>query len=195
MNFTATFDDRELQKAFRDYMAYTKKSGPEVLKKQIVQLAIGAKGVKGLFQEALSTRRDTVAAIRALPAHLSYRIRRAPGFTVRQEISRRVKNAGFYQASGWIIPGIAQARGKAAVVKTQRGSISAKGGINPSTTITNKSPKAFEFGSRTGYIQRAVNSRARDMQKFVQDKMAKDAKKFSGRHPNFTTSLSELMRL
>lgn len=194
MNFTAKFDDRELQKAFRDYMAHTKRSGPEVLKKQISQLAIGAKGVKGLFQEALTTRAATVAIIRGLPERLNYRIRRAPGFTVKQEINRRIANAGFYQASGWVVPGIAQPRGRGAVVKTQRGSISSKGGINPSVTISNKSPQAFEFGSRTGYIQRAVNSRARDMQKYVQKKMASDAKQFSKPRPHFTT-LADLMSL
>lgn len=194
MNFTATFDSTALNKAFRDYMSYTKRSGPEVLKKQVVQLAIGAKGVKGLFQEALSTRKDTVAEIRGLAAKLDYRIRRAPGFTVRQEIARRIGTAGFFQASGWVIPGIAQPRGKGAVVKTQRGSIKATGGINPSITISNKSPKAFEFGARTGYVQRALNARAKDMQKYVDKKMASDAKEFSKSRPIFS-SLAELMKV
>lgn len=196
MNVEVKFDDRELQKAFRDYMAHTKRSAPEVLKKQITQLAIGAKGVKGLFQEAVGTRPATVATIRGLPEKLGHRIRRAPGFTVKQEIARRVSKAGFYQASGWIVPGIAQPRGRGAVVITQRGSITAKGGINPSTTISNRSPQAFEFGSRTGYIQRALNARARDMQKYVQDKLNKEAKEFSLPKPSFNsifTSISSLM--
>lgn len=195
MTPTIKFDDRAVQKAFRDYIAHTKRTVPEVLKKQIVQLAIGAKGVKGLFQEALSTRRATVAEIRALPAKLNYRIRRAPGFTAKREIARRIVNAGFYQASGWVVPGIAEPRGRGAVVKTQRGSISITGGTNPRATLKNKSPQAFEFGQRTGYVQRALNNRARDMQKYVQKKLASEAKEFSKPHPNFQTTLAELMRL
>lgn len=195
MTPTIKFDDRELQKAFTAYIAYSKRSAPVILKKQIVQLAIGAKGVKGLFQEARSTRRATVAEIRSLPAKLDYRIRRAPGFSVKQEIARRVATAGFYQASGWVIPGIAEPRGKVAIVKTQRGSIRASGGVNPRITISNKSPQAFEFGARTGYVQRAVNARARDMQKYVRDRMASSAKEFSKARPNFQTTLAELMRL
>lgn len=194
MNISVSFDDRELQRAFREYMAHTKRSAPAVLQKQIVQLAIGAKGVKGLFQEAVSTRNATVAAIKALPVALGYRIRRAPGFTVKKEIARRVSKAGYYQASGWLVPGIATMRGKNAQIITQRGSITATGGINPSVTIKNKSPQAFEFGSRTGYIQRALNSRARDMLKYVNDRMASDAAAFSKAHPVFT-SLAELMRI
>lgn len=194
MNISASFDGRELQRAFSEYMNYTKRSGPVVLQKQIVQLAIGAKGVKGLFQEALSTRQATVSAIKALPAALSYRIRRALGFTVKQEIARRVSRAGFYQASGWIVPGIAEARGAGAQVLTQRGSITAKGGVNPSVTIKNKSPQAFEFGSRTGYIQRALNARARDMLAYVEKKMASDGKAFSSNTRPVFTSLAELMR-
>lgn len=195
MKPTITFDDRELQKAFTAYMAYTKRSAPVVLQKQIVQLAIGAKGVKGLFQEALTTRRATVAEIKALLGKLDYRIKRAPGFTVKKEIARRVASAGFYQASGWVVPGIAEPRGKGAVLKTQRGSIKASGGVNPRVTISNKSPKAFEFGQRTGYVQRAVNNRAKDMQKYIQKKMASDGKEFSKKTPRFQTSLAELMRL
>lgn len=194
MNISAKFDDRELQRAFRDYMAYTKRSGPVVLQKQVVQLAIGAKGVKGLFQEALSTRKETVREIRALPKKLNYRIRRTPGFTVKREIARRVASAGYYQASGWVIPGIAEPRGKGAVVRTQRGSIRTTGGINPRVTISNKSPQAFEFGSKTGYVQRAVNNRAADMRKYVDKKMASDAREFSKAKPHFT-SLAALMRI
>lgn len=195
MTPTIKFDDRELQKAFRDYMAHTKRSGPVVLQKQVVQLAIGAKGVKGLFQEALSTRKATVAEIRGLPAKLDYRIKRVPGRTVKQEIAARIANAGFYQASGWVVPGIAVPRGRGAALKTQRGSIKATGGVNPRVTISNSSPKAFEFGSRTGYVQRALNNRARDMRKYVDKKMASEAKEFSKRKPRFESTLAELMRL
>lgn len=194
MKLEATFDDKELQRALTQYISYSKRSAPEILEKQMTSLAIGAKGVKGLFQEALSTRRATVAEIRQLPTRLDYRIKRAHGFTVKKEIARRIASAGFYQASGWVIPGRFQPRGKGGVVKTQRGSISKKGGINPSITIKNSSPKAFEFGSRTGYIQRALNARAKDMLKYVEKKMASDAKKLSLPKPRFT-SLAELMRI
>lgn len=194
MNFQASFDDRELQRAFTEYMAYTKRSAPVVLEKQITQLAVGAKGVKGLFQEALGTRKATVAKIKALPAALGYRIKRVSG-SVKDEIKRRVTVAGFYQASGWVIPGRAEPRGKGVQIKTQRGSIKASGGINPKVTISNSSPQAFEFGERTGYVQRALNARARDMLKYVEKKMASDAKEFSKDKPSFTSTLAELMRL
>lgn len=195
MNISVKFDDRDLQRAFTDYMAYTKKSAQESLQKQIVQLAVGAKGVKGLFQEALATRKETVRDIRSLPARLNFAIRRAPGFSVRQEIARRVQSAGYYQASGWIVPGIAEPRGRGATVKTLRGSIKTTGGINPRVSISNSSPKAFEFGSKTGYIQRALDARARDMLKYVKNKMAREAREFSKPKPNFNIPLSTLESL
>lgn len=177
-------------------MAYTKRSAPVVLNKQITQLAIGAKGVKGLFQEARDTRRATIAEIRALPARLDYRIKRYHG-TVKNEIARRISQAGHYQASGWIVEGLPRPSGKGSKVFTIRGSIRTTGGVNPRVTISNKSPRAFEFGQRTGYVQRAVNNRAKDMLKYVQKKLASDAQEFSKPYPKFVriTTIAELMRL
>ena len=190
MNVTASFDMREVSAALNAYMSHSNRAPEAILYKQATQLAIGAKGVKGLYQEALTHRPEVIREIRALPKRLGHRIKRESG-SVRAEIARRTVQAGRFQASGWITEAMPNPRG--AVVRTVRGKITMRGGANARVTLSNRSPQALEFGSRTGYIQRALNNRARDMRRYVEKKLASDARQLSSRRPRFTP-ISELMR-
>lgn len=194
---TAKFDMSEIDRAFRAYIAHSNRSIPYICEKQMVQLCIGAKGVRGLFQEALRERPETIRQIRALPSRLNWRIKRESG-PAMAEIRRRVAKAGYFQASGWIIKGLPETervnRGPSRVF-TQRGVLMARpSGLNARITVANTSPRALEFGERTGYIQRAINNRAADMEKYVERKLARDAKALSAKVPRFM-SISELMRV
>lgn len=177
---------KQLSQVFSEYAAYNGRSMRELLEKQMVQLAIGAKGSKGLFQEAVAERQRTITEIKALPQKLNWRIKRWRG-SVKQEIARRQRFAGYYQASGWIPPEYLQFFTGKLTIKTNRGSLSARlNGANPSITLTNKSPRALEFGSRSGYIGRAMRNRIRDMDVYIRRKQREAAAEFSKDRPSFS---------
>lgn len=185
--FDTTQMERELTEVFFQYRQLSSRALPVILDKQIQQLAVGAKGVKGLFQEARDTRPATVKEIKSLPKRLGYRIKRDKGVTVVKEIASRIAQAGYFQASGWLYPGVPTPRGGGAKIKTLRGSIqfTAKNGQIARITLSNSSPGAAEFGAKTGYIERAIRNRIADMKVYCQRAMDKIAADFSKPKPKF----------
>ena len=179
--------ETELSQVFAQYVSHSTRSVPEILRKQLSQLAVGAKGVRGLYQEARAIGPITKREIRALPERLSWRIKRQSG-SVKAEIQRRLKHAGLYQASGWLEPSILEGVGNIASVKTLRAEIQwiTGGSGKVSVRLINKTPNAAEFGARTGYILRALSKRIADMKVYVRRNANIDARKFSSKKPDFT---------
>lgn len=182
---------KDLTKTLGEYAAYSKRSNAVVVDKQAQQLAIGSKGVRGLYQEARFVEGPkTKQEIRALLTKLGHRIRRYGG-TAEAEIRRRAAKAGLYQSTGWISDrySINSAR---RLVTTSRGRVSLSlRGDRPSVTIFNESIGAAEFANRTGYIGRAISNRVRDMRVYLTRKLASDAKRFSRPKPKFPKSISQ----
>lgn len=138
-------------------------------------------GVKrgGLFQEARKEAPATKAEIRSLPARLGYRIKRRAGVTVKQEIRRRLKFAGYVQSTGWLNR-VWKNKAKTALrlIKNPRGRVIQNlTGNNPSITLINETPGAAEFAAKTGYVDRALAGRAQDMAKHTEKKILDAARK------------------
>lgn len=200
--FDASVFEREMTRVFNDYRQLNKRALPELLRNRAIQLAIGSgSGVKGsrgtkykgLYQEARSLRSMVRAEIKALPQKLNWRIKRFAG-TVRKEIARRQVQAGYFQASGWLVPGLIDISGEGSQVKTIRGKVSMQlSGNKPSITLTNTSPNALEYGNRTGYISRAVYNQTQDMLVYIQKHLDLTAQEFNKKYPNFRTPIENFM--
>lgn len=192
---TAVFE-REMTRVFNDYRQLNKRALPEIMRKRAISLAIGSgKGAKykGLYQEARDLRPMVQAEIRALPEKLKYRIKRS-GRTVAQEIAARQVQAGYYQASGWLVPGLTDIGGEGSRVKTIRGRVDMQlTGDRPSITLTNTSPNALEFANRTGYMARAVYNQTQDMLVYIQKHLDLTAREFSKKYPNFRTPIENFL--
>lgn len=137
----------------------------------------------GLYQECRKERFDTIADIKSLRSRLGYRIKRAPGVTVPQEIRRRLKHVGDVQSTGWLNR-VWALRGHGAKVRTVKVVGKPRGrvimnlnGVNPSIEITNETPGAEAFANKTGYFRRAVSNREQDMANYVHKKMLQVAQK------------------
>jgi hypothetical protein len=196
MSFDATVFQREMTKVFADYRQLNKRALPYLLRNRMIQLAVGSgKGAKykGLFQEALALRSQVQSEIRALPERLKWHIKRPYG-TALAEIKRRLVNAGRYQASGWLVPGFTDITGEGSNVKTLRGEVSMQlRGSNPSITLTNTSPRALEFGTRTGYIARAFYNQTQDMLVYIQQHLNLTVREFNKKYPNFKQPIEEFI--
>lgn len=185
---------KEMGRVFGDYRQLNKRALPYLLRNRMIQLAVGSgKGGKhrGLFQEALRLRSKVQSEIRALPKKLGWRIKRPPGRTAEQEIAARQVQAGRFQASGWIVPGFSDITSEGSNVKTVRGTVSMKlAGDRPSITLTNTSPRAQEFGNRTGYIARAFYNQTQDMLEYIRKHLNLTADEFRKQYPNFKRSIT-----
>lgn len=187
---------REMNRVFNDYRQLNKRALPYLLRNRAIQLAVGSgRGAKhkGLYQEARALRSSVQAEIRKLPAQLNYRIKRPPGRTVKDEIKARLVHAGIFQASGWIVPGFTDL-GEGFNVKTVRGRVVMKiSGNNPSITLINTSPRALEYGQRTGYIARAFYNQIQDMLVYIQGHLNLTAREFSKTYPSFNRPITDFL--
>lgn len=188
---------REMGRTFEEYSELNKRSVPMLLKKRMVQLAIGSGGGhKGLFQEARDLRPQVQAEIKSLPGKLHHHIRRyhRANNTEAGEIAARLVQAGYFQASGWLVEGFDDTFEAGGSVKTQRGRLDMNlEGDNPSITLTNTSPRALEFGTATGYIARAFFNQTQDMLDYIQKHLDMTAIEFNKTHPNFNKSFDEFV--
>lgn len=187
--FDTSVFEKQMSTVFRDYRALNKRAVPELARKRAIQLAVGSgkRGkFKGLYQEARALRPQVQAEIRGLPSKLDYRIRRPRGRTVKQEIAARLVHAGIFQASGWIVPGFSDITGEGSRVKTVRGKVSiVTSGAKTRITLTNTSPRALEYGQRTGYIARAFYNQTQDMLVYIQKHLGLTVREFNKKYPNF----------
>lgn len=185
---------KEMSRVFAEYRALNGRALPYLLRNRAIQLSIGSgKGGqhKGLYQEALSLRPKVQAEIKALPRKLKWHIKRSPGRTVEKEITYRQLQAGRFQASGWIVPGLQDITGEGAKVKTIRGKVSFTNTASScSVTLTNTSPRAFEFGMRTGYIAKAFYNQTQDMLIYIRKHLGLTVEEFRKKHPNFKRPIS-----
>jgi hypothetical protein len=194
--FDTSVFQREMSRVFNDYRQLNKRALPEILRNRAIALAIGSgKGAKykGLYQEARALRSMVRAEIQALPKKLNWRIKRFAG-TVKAEIARRQVQAGYFQASGWLVPGLIDISGEGSQVKTVRGQVSMQlNGNKPSITLTNTSPNAREYGNRTGYISRALYNQTQDMLVYIQKHLDLTVQEFNKKYPNFRTPIENFM--
>lgn len=182
---------------FRDYRSLNKRAGPVILRNRAIAFAIGSgKGARyrGLFQEARALRSSVVAEIKALPQKLDWRIKRPKGFTVSQEIATRLVQAGYFQASGWLVPGLTDITGEGSNLKTVRGKVLFRGSENHlSVTLTNTSPRALEYAKRTGYMARVFYNQTQDMLVYIKAHLNLTAAEFSKKYPNFRQPIEEFL--
>lgn len=186
----------EMEHVFNEYSELNKRSLPELLKKRMLQLAIGSGGGhKGLFQEARDLRPLVQAEIKYLPKRLNHHILRHGLKTEAAAIQSRLSQAGYFQASGWLVEGFTSGvSGPGSQIKTQRGSLDMQlDGDNPHITLTNSSPRALEFGEATGYIARAFYNQTQDMLEYIQKHLDMTAAEFSRSHPNFHQSMENFI--
>lgn len=178
------FDDRNLRKAFTAYMAVTSRDARTTLEVKAAMLVSGGKGVQGLYQEARKHAPETRAEIRAL-ARKPWKIKRKRG-SAMAEIARRLRYAGFVQSTGWFNKRYGTPRKDGSVpirqVANPRGVVVSRlSGPKMFISITNRTPRAGEFASKTGYVQRAINNITADMMKYVERKLQESAQRFSKR--------------
>ena len=194
--FDTSVFQREMSRVFNDYRQLNKRALPELLRKRAISLAIGSgkrASFKGLYQEARDLRPSVQAEIKALPEKLKYHIKRT-GRTVAQEIRARQVQAGYFQASGWLVPGLIDITGAGSRVQTIRGRVDMKlAGNSPSITLTNTSPNALEFAERTGYMARAFYNQTQDMLQYIQEHLDLMAAEFSKKYPNFRTPIENFI--
>jgi hypothetical protein len=187
---------REMGRVFEDYRQLNKRALPELLRKRAISLAIGSGTggrYKGLYQEARALRSMVRGEIQALPQKLNWRIKRFAG-TVKAEIARRKVQAGYFQASGWLVPGLIDISGEGSQVKTIRGKVSMQfNGNKPSITLTNTSPRALEYANRTGYMARAVYAQTQDMLVYIKKHLDLTAAEFSKKYPNFRKPITSFI--
>ncbi len=169
--------------AMKQYATLRNKSDKEILQDQTQKLVSnGFKGGGGLYQEARTHAPETIADIKGLRARLGWRIRTwrfarqglSKEAQIEKEIARRLKLAGYFQSTGWLNR---RYKGKAKVdtraVKNPRGRVREKlHGDDQYIEITNITPGAAKFAEKTGYVQRALNNRAKDMMIYVTAKLA-----------------------
>ena len=161
---------------------FTRRSLPEVLEKQANMLISGAKGYKGLYQEARSHAPEVKSEIKGLPTKLGWRIKRKGG-SVKKEIRRRLKYAGLVQSTGWFNNryGTPRKDGTAVIrqVSNPRGRVITRlTGNNPYIILINRTPNAGEYAKKTGYIDAAIRGRADDMMEYVKKHIFSQAQKF-----------------
>lgn len=183
---TIKFDGKPLQDALKQYMQHTRRSLPEILQKQAHMLISGGKGYDGMYQEARKHAPETIADIKSAIKRLDWRIKRKRGggkHSARKEIQRRLRFAGFVQSTGWfnVRYGKKTARGaprSLRQVANPRGQVVQNlSGIYPFITLINRTGGAGAFAQKTGYVNRAIQNRAKDMLTYVKDKMAQAAAK------------------
>lgn len=204
-----TMFNRDINRAFGEYLQYNRRSRPDLLRESADKLAAQ------LQIEAAKEGPGTRAEIAALPTRLGYRIRRrlAQGLsknpnrkgnkslaatiergasasgrqhvTVAEEIQLRLRWAGFYQASGWITSRLTLSAGRTRIARPRGRIITHMAGSKPAITLVNQTPGALEFANKTRYMLRAIRARIADMQTYVQRKMKEQAAEFSKPKPNF----------
>lgn len=177
---------KPMRNALKTYMEHTRRSLPEVLTKQAKMLCCGAKGVKGLYQEAVMEAPDTRREILGLPKALGWRIKRGKGggrHSAMKEIRRRLKFVGRVQSTAWLQNKYGRVSPVDGVrplyfVRKPRGRVrEVLGGLFPYITLINSTPNAGQFAKRTGYADRAVRNRAADMNGYVERKLREAAQK------------------
>ncbi len=111
-------------------------------------------------------------------------IRRKKGFTIKREIRRRMRAKDF-TATGWL-PGVQKwsktksVRSNAKVKGAFRGGTAENlAGINPFVEMTNRTPGAGVLDSQRGIVQKAINRRAADIQKYLDRKTQQAADRFN----------------
>jgi hypothetical protein len=177
MKATIKADMKPMRDALREYMRYTRRSLPEILQKQAAMLISGAKGVNGLFQEARSHAFEVRNDIRALLK--GWRIKRPKGggkYSAIREINRRLQYAGLVQSTGWFNVRYGRiikdgAPRKLVSVKNPRGIVIENlTGRSPYIILRNRTPNAGNYAEKTGYVDRAVENRAKDLLVYVRRK-------------------------
>lgn len=180
---TLQFDSRGLMEAFRRYVEVNRRDASELLQKQANALvnSLGTSGPKGLFLEALSEKAKVQEEINAAAARGPLK-RRFPanGRSARQtwaaEYKRRMRFAAVIQASGWLTRRYGKASALTGIrrlyyIDNPPGQVRQYlEGNQPFIEITNRMPRAAEFANKTGYVQRAINNRERDMLEYVRRK-------------------------
>ena len=175
MRITIKANMKPMRDALELYMKYTKRSLPEILSKQAAMLISGAKGVNGLYQEARRHAGQTELEILQLPSRLKWRIKREKGGAMA-EIRRRLQYAGWVQSTGWFNRRYGRvvkngAPRKLLSVKSPRGVVIENlTGFSPYIILKNKTPNAGEWAQKTGYVDRAVSNRAKDLMVYVENK-------------------------
>ena len=180
------FDGEPLRKALREYMQHTRRSLPEVLQKQAAMLISGGKGYDGMYQEARKHAPATIAEINNLPKALNWRIKRNKGggkHSAMKEIRRRLKFAGYVQSTGWFNVRYGSRKATGAPrglrsVKNPRGKVVENlSSSNPYITLINRTGGAGAFAQKTGYVNRAILNRAKDMMTYITQKLEKAAER------------------
>lgn len=172
---TIKADMKPLRDALRLYLQYSRRSLPEILKKQAAMLISGAKGVNGLYQEARSHAYEVRNEIRALPSRLNWRIKRKSGGAMA-EIQRRLQYAGWVQSTGWFNVRYGRtiktgAPKRLQSVRNPRGVVIENlTGYSPYIILRNRTPNAGEYAKKTGYVNRAIQNRAADLLVYVKRK-------------------------
>lgn len=175
MKATIKADMKPMRDALRLYMQYSRRSLPEILKKQAAMLISGAKGVNGLFQEARSHAFEVRNEIRSLPKKLNWRIKRTSG-SAMAEIRRRLQYAGWVQSTGWFNVRYGRtiktgAPKRLQAVRNPRGVVIENlTGPSPYIILRNRTPNAGEYAKKTGYVDRAIKNRAADLMVYVRRK-------------------------
>lgn len=149
-------------------------------------LISGGKGYDGMYQEARKHAPATITEIKRLPKTQGWRIRRKRGGgknSAVKEIKRRLKFAGYVQSTGWfnLRYGKKNAKGSPRslrAVSNPRGQVLQNlSGLNPFITLINTTKGAGAFAKRTGYVNRAITNRAKDMLTFIGKKIQDAAKR------------------
>jgi hypothetical protein len=186
MRTSITFDGRPLRDALKQYMHHTRRSLPEVLQKQAHMLISGGKGYAGMYQEAQKHAPETINEIKKLPKTRGWRIKRKRGggkHSAVKEIKRRLKFAGYVQSTGWFNVRYGKKSASGAprslrAVSNPRGKVVQNlSGLNPFITLINVTGGAGAFARKTGYVDRAIKNRAKDMLTYVQKKIQDAAKR------------------
>jgi hypothetical protein len=184
MRPTIEFNAQPLRDALKEYMRHTSRSLPEILQKQAAMLISGSKSHMGLYQEARTHAPATMSEIASLPAKLKWRIKRKAGggrHSAIKEIRRRLRFAGYVQSTGWFNLRYGKKTASGAPrslrqVSNPRGKVIENlAGFNPYITLRNITKGAGEFAQKTGYVNRAVANRAKDMMVYVDNKMKQAA--------------------
>jgi len=175
-----TFDSGELVKTLKRYVEATQRDAADALDHQAGLMCNGMMaGTKGLFQEARSEEKNVQAAIVAVARRGP--LKRPKGRSWRAEYEKRLKYAALVQATGWLTQryGNRLANGtwsKMRAIKNPPGKVTVGlNGSEPFVEIINTQPRALEFALKTGYVQRAIQNRIADMERYIERKMAQRA--------------------
>ena len=170
------FDSRGLVDAFKRYAEENRRDAAQLLEQQAQKLIYGVgKGGKGLFKEALSEASRVQGEISEAAARGP--LKRPKGRSWQAEFAKRMKYAAVIQASGWLTRRYGAAAKLTGIrrvysIENPPGQIATRlNGSEPFIQITNRQPGAGEFARKTGYIERAMETRKNDMLAYVNRKL------------------------